>query len=202
MADRSGDAADMNKPIGAIVLAAGFSSRFGSSKLLAQLSNGKTVFQQTLERIGGALSDRLVVTRPELAAQLRALAPDTPILSFEHADHGMGATLAFAAKQIQNWDACLVCLADMPFIETATYSLIAEQVSSNTIVAPSFDSKPGNPVAFGSDFFTALATLTGDSGGRKLTSRNPQAVRELQVTDPGVLQDIDTVAELTLYQDS
>lgn len=200
MADRSGDTADMNKPVGAIVLAAGFSSRFGSRKLLAQLSNGKTVFQQTLERIGDALPDRMVVTRPELASQLRALAPDTPILSFEHADRGMGATLAFAAKQIDNWGGSLVCLADMPFIETSTYGLIAEQVSSDSIVTPRFDSRLGNPVAFGSDFFAELATLTGDSGGRRLTSRYPQAVLELQVTDPGVLQDIDTIAELAKYQ--
>ena len=49
----------MTKPIGAIVLAAGYSKRFGDSKLLAQLHNGKTVVQQTLERIAEVFPQRL-----------------------------------------------------------------------------------------------------------------------------------------------
>ena len=192
----------MTKPVGAIVLAAGFSSRFGSSKLLAELSSGKTVFQQTVERIAEAFPELLVVTRPEMVTALQKLAQGTSILGFEHADQGMGATLAFAAQQIEDWDGCVVCLGDMPFIETSTYSLIAELVTVDSIVTPTFDSKMGNPVAFGKNLYTDLEALTGDSGGRRLTSMYPQAVRELRVSDPGILQDIDTLEELTLYQDS
>ena len=192
----------MTKPIGAIVLAAGFSSRFGSSKLLAHLSNGKSIFQQTVERIAEVFPDRLVVTRPEMAAQLQSLAQGTSILSFEHAEQGMGATLAFAAQQIGDWDGCLVCLGDMPFIETSTYRRIADNITADSIVTPTFNSKIGNPAAFGKNFFTDLGALTGDTGGRKLTSIYPQAVRELQVSDPGILQDIDTLEELALYQNS
>ena len=192
----------MTKPIGAIVLAAGFSSRFGSSKLLAHLSNGKSIFQQTVERIAEVFPARLVVTRPEMAAQLQSLAQGTSILSFEHAEQGMGATLAFAAQQIDDWDGCLVCLGDMPFIETSTYRRIADNITADSIVTPTFNSKMGNPAAFGKNFFTDLGALTGDTGGRKLTSIYPQAVRELQVSDQGILQDIDTLEELALYQDS
>ena len=192
----------MTKPIGAIVLAAGFSSRFGSSKLLAGLSDGTSVFQQTLQRIAKAFPDRFVVTRPEMVPQLEAQARGTSIHGFEHAEQGMGATLAFAAQCIGDWDGCLVCLGDMPFIETSTYLRIAEQVTVDSIVTPIFDSRMGNPVAFGRNYFTDLAALTGDSGGRRLTKMYPQAVRELQVSDPGILQDIDTPEELAHYQDS
>ena len=192
----------MTKTVGAIVLAAGFSSRFGSSKLLAGLSSGKTVFQQTVERIAEAFPERFVITRPEMVAALQELAQGTSILSFEHADQGMGATLAFAAQQIGDWDGCVVCLGDMPFIETATYRRIAELVTTGSIVTPTFDSKMGNPVAFGKNLYTDLEALTGDSGGRKLTSMYPQAVRELQVSDPGILHDIDTPEELAFYNDS
>ena len=192
----------MTKPIGAIVLAAGFSSRFGSSKLLAKLSNGKSVFQQTTERIAEAFPHRLVVTRPEMAAALQELSPGTSVLSFEHAEQGMGATLAFAVQSIAHWKGCVVCLGDMPFIETSTYRCIAEQVTDESIVTPMFDSRMGNPVAFGKQFFPDLGALTGDSGGRRITSMHPLAVRELQVSDPGILQDIDTLEELALYQDS
>lgn len=190
----------MTKPIGAIVLAAGFSSRFGSSKLLAHLSNGTSIFQQTMQRVTEVFPERLIITRPEMASQLQELAPDTSVLGFEQAEQGMGATLAFAAQQIGDWDGCVVCLGDMPFIETSTYRRIAEQVTTDSIVTPIFDSSMGNPVAFGRNFFADLTALTGDSGGRKLTNKYPQAVRELQVSDPGILQDIDTPEALSLYQ--
>lgn len=190
----------MTKPIGAIVLAAGFSRRFGDSKLLAKLSNGKSVFQQTIERLSEVFPERLLITRPEMAEALQESAPDTSILRFEHADQGMGATLAYAAQHIGNWDACLVCLGDMPFIKPSSYRLIAEQATIDSIVIPKIDSKIGNPVAFGSKFFADLKTLSGDSGGKKLTRMYPQAVRELEISDPGILQDIDTPEELALYQ--
>ena len=162
----------------------------------------KAVFQQTVERIAEAFPERFVITRPEMVAALQELAQGTSILSFEHADQGMGATLAFAAQQIGDWDGCVVCLGDMPFIETSTYRRIAELVTAGSIVTPTFDSKMGNPVAFGKNLYTDLEALTGDSGGRKLTSMYPQAVRELQVSDPGILHDIDTPEELAFYQDS
>ena len=192
----------MTKPIGAIVLAAGFSKRFGDSKLLAQLHNGNTVVQQTLERIAEVFPHRIVVTRPELMPQLLPLAPGTSFLAFEHAEQGMGATLAFAAQHIGDWRACLVCLGDMPFIEASTYRQIAEQIEEDSIVIPVLDSKIGNPVAFGSAYFDALGKLQGDAGGRKLIKEHRSAVRELSVDDPGVLQDIDTPEDLARYQES
>ena len=192
----------MTKPIGAIVLAAGFSKRFGDSKLLAQLHNGNTVVQQTLERIAEVFPHRIVVTRPELMPQLLPLAPGTSFLAFEHAGQGMGATLAFAAQHIGDWRACLVCLGDMPFIEASTYRQIAEQIEEDSIVIPVLDSKIGNPVAFGSVYFDELGKLQGDAGGRKLITLHRSAVRELSVDDPGVLQDIDTPEDLARYQES
>ena len=99
----------MTDTIGAIILAAGFSNRFGSSKLLAELDNGNTVFQQTLQNIGTAIPSVLIVSRPEMAPALLKYSPD--ILVFEGAEQGMGASLSFAAKQIGDWAGCLVCLA-------------------------------------------------------------------------------------------
>lgn len=192
----------MTKPVGAIVLAAGFSTRFGSSKLLAAMNDGRTVFQQTIERIEEAFSTRLVITRPELLDQLQVLAPDTRVLGFQDARRGMGATLAFAMQQTEGWDGCVVCLGDMPFVTSSTYRLLAEQLALSSIVIPTLGSKAGNPVAFSHLYFDELAELDGDSGGRRIIHRHEDAVLRLPVDDPGILQDIDTEAELTRYQQS
>jgi len=188
----------MSTQIGAIILAAGFSNRFGSSKLCAELANGNSVIQQTLLHIRYAGLPNIVVTRPELAAQLQL--QDTPVAVFDGAARGMGASLAFAIGKASNWDGCLVCLADMPFIESSTYRLIADRLTPSTIVLPSFHGKPGNPVGFGRDFYTQLQALDGDSGGRAVTESNADAVVELLIDDVAILNDIDTPEDLAHYQ--
>ena len=188
----------MTTQIGAIVLAAGFSSRFGSSKLCAELANGNSVIQQTLSQIHYAGLPSIVITRPELAPLLRLT--DTAIETFAGAASGMGASLAFAITKAAAWDGCLVCLADMPFIESSTYRLIADRLTPEAIVLPSYHGKPGNPVGFGRDFYAQLLALNGDSGGRSVTDKNVDAVVELGVDDPAVLNDIDTPEDLARYQ--
>ena len=117
----SADAASIS--CGALVLAAGFSNRFGSIKLCAELASGKTVFAQTLDNLQQAIDEVVVVTRPELVEPLIQYCDTLQI--FDQAERGMGATLAYGIALVEDWDSCLVCLADMPFIQPATYRTLA-----------------------------------------------------------------------------
>lgn len=188
----------MTDTIGAIILAAGFSTRFGSSKLLAELDNGKSVFQQTLQNISAAIPCVLIVSRPELAPALSKYTSDIAI--FDQAEQGMAASLSFAAEQIEGWAGCLVCLGDMPFIKVSTYSNIAAQLTSDRIIVPTYRSQAGNPVAFGKNYFNQIKQLQGDSGGKPIIASNPEAVFEIALDDAGILQDIDTENDLSRYQ--
>lgn len=190
----------MTTTIGALILAAGFSNRFGGSKLCATLANGRTVAQQTLEHIHYAGLASVVVTRPELASSLQL--SNTRIETFAGAAQGMAASLAFGISKVREWDGCLVCLADMPFIESSTYRLIADRLTRCAIVLPCYHTRPGNPVGFGADFFDQLLDLSGDVGGRAVTETNQDAVVELAVDDPAVLNDIDTPDDLSRLQAS
>lgn len=188
----------MTTTVGAIILAAGFSQRFGSAKLFASLANGNTVIQQTLTQIHHAGLPSVVITRPELVNQLQL--NRTRIETFDGAARGMGASLAFGIGRALDWDGCLVCLADMPFIESSTYRLIANRLTPATIVLPCFRTVPGNPVGFGRDYYAQLLALQGDVGGRSVTESNQDAVVELEVDDPAVLNDIDTQEDLSRLQ--
>ncbi len=190
----------MSKPPGAIVLAAGFSSRFGSHKLLAELQNGDSVFEQSLKRLAKAVPSIVVVTRLEMATPLSKFGPQVKLVLFDQADKGMGASLAFACSHISAWSGCLVCLADMPFIRTDTYTLLADQLTKDSIILPTYKSRAGNPVAFGSQFFAELSSLDGDSGGKSIIEAHPESLKMLALDDPGILQDIDTVDDLARFQ--
>ena len=76
----------MAAKVGALVLAAGFSNRYGSIKLCAKLNNGHTVFAETLQRIRAAVSAVTIVTRPELVPKLAAADLDGAVKTMELAD--------------------------------------------------------------------------------------------------------------------
>jgi molybdenum cofactor cytidylyltransferase len=200
---------------GALVLAAGYSRRFGGSKLTAILPNGTTVLQQTLQRVSAAAERVVVVTRSELmeegifdtgACHVASRHPDDGVDSpirivlYDESHLGMGHTLAFGASCIAGWDACLVCLGDMPFIRTSTYQQLFASLRPDRIVLPEYEGDTGNPVGFGSQFFGELQQTEGDMGGRDVLRAHQDKVVREQVTDGAVLQDIDTPDDLQRFR--
>jgi molybdenum cofactor cytidylyltransferase len=185
---------------GAVVLAAGFSRRFGSTKLRAPLSNGHTVFEQTLSRLAAATSNIIVVTRDgldDIQHSIVGLHGNTvQIVVCAEASQGMGHTLACGIEQINDWDACLICLGDMPFIKTSTYAQLLAALTQDTIVVPTYEGKNGHPVGFGQNFFQPMRELNGDTGAKRVVEAHSEKVTYLPLEDPAILQDIDTPEDL------
>lgn len=195
-----GQQGDTHAAYGVILLAAGFSRRFGGIKLNALLPNGKTVFAQTLARIRAATPNILIVTRPELEALLiENGANKTNTILCPDAEGGMGHTLACGIRHIQattHWQGALVCLADMPFIATTTYTTLLNALHKDSILVPEHNGQRGNPVGFGAQWFSQLAQASGDSGGRELMKAHPEAITRVNVDDPNIHFDVDVPGDL------
>lgn len=187
--------------VGVIVLAAGFSRRFGAIKLNANLDNGTTVIAQTLSRIRTVSDNIVVVTRPELYGLIigNGGSEETTIVCPD-AEQGMGHTLAYGVRHIQGWTGCLVCLGDMPFIGSATYATLLGRLSDDAIIVPEYEGRRGNPVGFGAKWFAELANASGDTGGRAIMKQQGAHITRVAVDDPAILQDIDTPEDLVRYQ--
>ncbi len=184
--------------VGALLLAAGFSRRFGSRKLAAGMPDGRPLIEHTLANLETALDHILIVSRP---GALDDWEPGNRSLArFDGAEQGMGASLAFGVSRLSDWDGCLVCLADMPFIQPQTYALLAGQLAPDRILIPRHNDRRGNPVGFGSHFFPDLARLDSETGGRRIIETNKHFLREITVEDPAILQDIDTPEDLRRFQ--
>jgi molybdenum cofactor cytidylyltransferase len=84
----------------------------------------------------------------------------------------------------------------MPWVTPASFLAVAEQVAKDCIAVPVYEGRRGHPVGFGSDFFSALASLGGDAGARQVLDAHPDRVRELPLADAGIHRDIDRPADL------
>ena len=185
---------------GALILAAGFSRRFGSNKLVAELPNKRPLILETISNIQQATTNvSVVVQEGDSETKNLLINTDINIISFDNANHGIGASLAYGVQQTADWAGWLVCLADMPHIKPCTYRALLNNISRSNIVLPTYNNRIGNPVGFGSSFYDALIQLSGDTGGKGIVQKNPRAITQCAVDDSAIFFDIDSKEDIQAH---
>jgi molybdenum cofactor cytidylyltransferase len=188
-------AARVPQRVGAVLMAAGRSSRFGSAhKLLAEW-RGRPLVAHAADAIAAAgLPPPIVVTGHEGAAVRAALAGrNVQFVDAPDWAEGMGRSLAAGIAAVpSDWDAVLVCLGDMPAVEPALIAALA--AASGDVVVPVWEGRRGHPVRWPRAAFPRLLTLTDDAGGKAVMG--DFAVTESAAPSAACLLDIDTPAAL------
>ena len=185
--------------VAALMLAAGYSRRFGADKRRLQLGDGRSLLSASLALPCSMLEEVWLVLRPDEAPAELDLPTGVRIVQNPATAQGMGHSLAAGAERLlaeSRADAVAIFLADMPAIRRDSLETLFAHASANAIVLPSYQGKRGHPVLFGRAFWPQLATLNGDAGAKPVLQQHPEAVRIVELNDPGVLQDIDTPADL------
>jgi molybdenum cofactor cytidylyltransferase len=186
-----------------ILLAAGYSKRFGSNKLLQSLPAGSPeagtpIGLAAAKHLLEALPESIAVVRPraqKLARILRDAGCNTVVC--KNAGDGMGTSLAAGVRSTSDASGWIVGLADMPFIRPETIRTVAKALHDGAaIAAPSFQGRRGHPVGFARRFYEELSSLHGDNGARQFLEQHPEWVKVFEVDDPGVVRDIDEPSDL------
>lgn len=179
---------------GAIVLAAGRSSRFGADKRLARLPSGEGILHTVLNNLA-AVELPVLLCLKEADIGLPEGTQVSTLIS-AHAGGGMGATLAEAARHIDQWESTLVVLGDMPWVHPQTYRNVSMHCAAGAIAVPTYAGQRGNPVCFSRTFYPLMRRLGGDRGARSIVDAHPDARVDVDSDDPGVLLDIDTPEDM------
>lgn len=182
----------------AVLLGAGRSKRFGANKLVYPLDNGVPLAVASVRPLVQAMGRVLVVLRPgEYRLEQLLLEENVQVVMCAEADQGMGRSLAAgisAARDAQGW---IIALADMPYIRANTISRVAERLRlGSSLVAPVYRGRRGHPVGFGRKYRNELVRLDTEWGARDILQRDVEKLSTLEVDDPGILYDIDTLADL------
>lgn len=192
-----------------ILLAAGYSRRFGAgNKLVQPLPDGRLMALASAQHLLAAIPLSIAVIRPD-AHELAALLTAAGLQVVRCAAHQqeMADSLAVAVNYCNDEvlglakattvSGLVIALADMPLIHSSSYALVARKLEQGEpIVIPSYQGQRGHPVGFSANFKTELASLHGDAGARSLIKKYAQALHMVDCDDPGILMDIDTVDEL------
>jgi molybdenum cofactor cytidylyltransferase len=172
----------MSAPV-VIILAAGRGERF--------IASGGT--QHKLEAPLGAQS---VLAHVIEAANTSGLA--WHLVRPQGGTPGMGESISLGVAASADASGWLILPADLPLIQPATLRRIAGSLSDKNIVVPHYGRQQGHPVGFSRAWLPRLLALTGDTGAREIVrhARMQANVTDLSLDDSGIVQDIDTLADL------
>ena len=184
-----------------IVLAAGRGSRFlGPDHKLAQSLGSLSVLGTTLRQaIASQLPVIVVTTEPLAAVARRSVAARDVVLvpefgSAGQAGLGMGYSIAAGVLARPDASGWLILPGDMPRIQPDTLQRVARELASHAVAFAQYKGRRGHPVGFAGELYSELVALTGDEGARRVIARYPAFA--VNVDDPGVLVDVDTLADL------
>lgn len=182
----------------AAVLAAGSSSRFGSTKQAVLLDDIPLV-RRAIDTAVRVCDNRVLAVIGHDADTVLAAIDSEPCFITVNEDHGkgLGTSIATATRACRGHaDALLLLLADQPLITPQHLRALIDTWSGadNVIVASSYSGTEGPPVLFPSGAFEALESLTGDRGAHALFHDSRFTLKTVPF-DPAAT-DIDTPEDL------
>jgi molybdenum cofactor cytidylyltransferase len=184
-----------------IVLAAGKGSRFaGADHKLVQSLGGLTVLGSTLQHAIASHLQVVVVTTEALAdvARRSVAARDVVVVpevgTAGSGPLGMGYSISAGVSARPDAAGWLILPGDMPRVRSATLQAVARELEHHAVAYAQYRGRRGHPVGFSPELYSELSALSGDEGARRLIARYPAV--GVEVDDPGVLVDVDTLADL------
>jgi molybdenum cofactor cytidylyltransferase len=183
--------------IAAVILAAGASTRMGTSKLLLQLGDEPIVRRTARQVCEAGFADVLVILGLD-AEQVRAALDGLPCRFATNAEYrsGMGSSFRTAVEHLGECEAAMFTLADQPFVTSDQYRRLREAYAAAAhdevrarIVCARYGNVTAPPHVFARDLFADLARL--EHGARPLLVREAASCLVLDFPSDQLI-DIDT----------
>ncbi|MEA2103871.1 MAG: NTP transferase domain-containing protein [Candidatus Cloacimonadota bacterium] len=193
----------IQKKIYAIILAAGYSSRFSIFKPLAKYKS-KYFIINIIENLCLYCDEIVIVTGykseflkektekalidPEIKSKLR-------FVYNEHFPAGMFSSVQTAAKylnrKIDNDDWILLHLVDQPHIPKQVYKrlILSTETSKNEIIIPSYEMHSGHPILFRKEVVKKIISSTTAKTLKDIIKKF--SIEYISVEQKQILQDVD-----------
>ena len=207
--------------VGAVILAAGGSSRLGQPKQLL-IFRGETLVLRAVRAAAEAGCEPILVVVGEnseaikLALDIRdprissfsglervtrtcpppPLPPRPTIIENEEWRRGLGTSIRRGLEQLPNFvEAVVLLTCDQPYLDASIVSqlIAAREETGKAIVASSYADTLGVPALFDRSCFDDLLALPDDSGAKSLIAARPDEVAAVAFEKGAI--DIDTPSD-------
>lgn len=183
---------------GAVVLAAGGSTRLGRPKQLLELDGEPLVRRAARIAAEAGYDPVVVVVGAEGEAVTRALGG--AFLAVTNPDWSAGAASSIrrgleALRTLRpGVGGALIVTCDQPLVEARHLAALAAALGPDRQIAASrYAGTLGVPALFARAVFGELLALTGEAGAKRVVLRDPERVASVELPEAG--RDVDTEAD-------
>ena len=182
-----------------IILAAGASRRMGAVKSLLPFGRS-LLLDRVIENVAQSMLEEVVVVLGHEAETIRRKINFRGLKTVINADYekGQSSSLRTGLCSIRDdTDGAMFLLGDQPFVDAKIIDSLVRVFSEHPsdVIIPTHLGRRGNPVVVPCSLFPMIKDITGDTGVRVLFSRLKDQIREVDVANPGILLDIDTLED-------
>jgi molybdenum cofactor cytidylyltransferase len=181
--------------IDGVILAAGLSTRMERPKPLLMVG-ADTFVERALRTLRGAGCRRIhVVVNADASWTDDIVAEDVDVVVNDQLDSEPVDSLRLVLARLdEDVEGVLVLPVDLPLISEGTARALADsfRAEPTSLALPFHNGVAGHPVLVGRALFAEILTRRLDEGLRTLIMERGRTLREVKVTDPGILIDIDT----------
>jgi CTP:molybdopterin cytidylyltransferase MocA len=190
--------------IAAVILAAGAGRRLGSVAKALLPHGGRSYLAAiaATARAAGLVDAVVVVGEPfghDVAAHARQLGLRVRVNPAP--DRGMASSVALGFAAIANGPAAAAWLwpVDHPAVTEATLRQLLAALGDSQVAQPTYRGAGGHPPLIARALWPRLAACAGEPGGARDVLRAASRI-VVEVDDPGVVRDVDTLADLEVVR--
>jgi molybdenum cofactor cytidylyltransferase len=189
---------EVQRHVGAVVLAAGMARRMGQSKVLLPWADEQTIVEHIIDQLFLARMDHITVVTGHRAREVGALAAQKDVQVTYNPRYNTGEMLSSLKAGLsalpKHVTAALVVLGDQPRIQPRTINqvMMAYAEGAGRIVAPVYRGQRGHPILIDRRYWQEIMNLPDDGAPRDVIKAHAADVALVEVETDSILADVDT----------
>lgn len=189
---------EVQRPVGALVLAAGLSTRMGQSKVMLPWTEGRTIIEHIIDQLAKSRLDHIVVVTGHQAREVKALLKPLDVEVVHNKAYKTGEMLSSLKVGLSampaSISAALVALGDQPRIQPrVVYQVLnAYAEGKSDLIVPSYQMQRGHPILIGRRYWPEIHHIPQEGSLRDVMHAHAQRIAYVEVDTDSVLRDVDT----------
>ena len=184
--------------IGAVILAAGDSSRMKYKNKLLLAISGKPMIYRIVSSVitAGFTPIHVVIGYESHQIQTAVKSQKIKTVMNKQWQTGIAGSIIAGVKSLpQTINGVAIIHGDMPLLVPPTLKklmLAFKTTRGENIIYPIFESQQGNPVLFPKSFFPHIFNISGDNGCKSILKSYPDKIFGVEIDSVEVILDCDT----------